>query len=352
MITELKHYTIAQLCDAFTYSALDGKGLYGLSGQLTIQPEYQRNYLYKKNGKGEKEATVIDSVRKGYPLGLLHFNRLDDGRLEVLDGRQRITQPRTLPHEQVQRDEKADCPSNAPRWATRRSNASARPCSSPISAKGQRRRSKEWFQIINIGGIQINEQEKQGAVRSGPFVSAARAEFSNKANANVQKWSAYVQGEPDRQGILRTALECVSRGHIADHMQHPPPRRRHPRAAQPLQRRHRLGRKHVPHRAPRDERPALGRALRPIPPPPPTTPAASRSKSPPSWTTPTSRKSAASTPYILGGCQDTRLLEVRVFDDAVKRSVYAKQTKQAQEKKHLQLSPLRPGPRQQPHAHL
>lgn len=43
--------------------------------------------------------------------------------------------------------------------------------------------------------------------------------------------------------------------------------------------------------------------------------------------------------YVLGGCQDTRLLEVRVFDDAVERSVYAKQTKQAQEK-HVSNCPL------------
>ena len=36
--------------------------------------------------------------------------------------------------------------------------------------------------------------------------------------------------------------------------------------------------------------------------------------------------------YILGGSEDTRLLEIRVFDDATKKSVYAKQTKKAKEK--------------------
>jgi len=34
--------------------------------------------------------------------------------------------------------------------------------------------------------------------------------------------------------------------------------------------------------------------------------------------------------YVLGGCQDPRLLEVRVFDEAVKRAVYAAQTQHAQ----------------------
>ena len=36
--------------------------------------------------------------------------------------------------------------------------------------------------------------------------------------------------------------------------------------------------------------------------------------------------------YILGGSTDTRLLEIRVFDDATKNFVYASQTKKAEAK--------------------
>lgn len=36
--------------------------------------------------------------------------------------------------------------------------------------------------------------------------------------------------------------------------------------------------------------------------------------------------------YILGGSTDTKLLEVRVFDEATKKSVYASQTKEAEAK--------------------
>ena len=46
METNLKKYTVAELCDGFVYNELEEKGLYGLSGRLTIQPEYQHNYLY------------------------------------------------------------------------------------------------------------------------------------------------------------------------------------------------------------------------------------------------------------------------------------------------------------------
>ncbi len=33
--------------------------------------------------------------------------------------------------------------------------------------------------------------------------------------------------------------------------------------------------------------------------------------------------------YILGGCVDTRLLEIRIFEESTKKAVYARQTDQA-----------------------
>ena len=75
--------TIQDICEGFVYNELEGKGLFGLSGKLTIQPEYQRNYIYSD---GKKDVAVIDSILKGYPLGLIYFNKLSDNKLEVLDG--------------------------------------------------------------------------------------------------------------------------------------------------------------------------------------------------------------------------------------------------------------------------
>ena len=34
--------------------------------------------------------------------------------------------------------------------------------------------------------------------------------------------------------------------------------------------------------------------------------------------------------YVLGGCSDTKLLNIRIFDDATKKTVYARQTSEAQ----------------------
>ena len=82
--------TVADICEGFVYNELEGRGLFGLSGKLVIQPEYQRNYIYASDG-GKREVAVIDSILKGYPIGLIYFNKVSGDKFEVLDGQQRIT---------------------------------------------------------------------------------------------------------------------------------------------------------------------------------------------------------------------------------------------------------------------
>ena len=88
MKTTLKKYQVKEICDGFVYNELEAKGLFGLSGKLTIQPEYQRSYIY---ADGKRDVAVITSLLNRYPLGLIYFNKIDDNNLEVLDGQQRIT---------------------------------------------------------------------------------------------------------------------------------------------------------------------------------------------------------------------------------------------------------------------
>ncbi len=69
MRTELKQYTVAEVTKGFFYSDLEAKGLFGLDGTLTIQPEYQRHYIY---GDGKKDVAVKTPTAKagGFPGGL------------------------------------------------------------------------------------------------------------------------------------------------------------------------------------------------------------------------------------------------------------------------------------------
>ncbi len=208
--------TVADICAAFVYNQLEGKGLFGLGGKLTIQPEYQRNYIYAEGG-GKKEAAVIESLLKGYPLGLIYFNKVAKDKFEVLDGQQRITSIGRFVTGKF-----AIMESGNPKYfdsmpADQRSVIQESKLLI-YECEGLEKEIKDWFETINIAGVPLNEQEKLNAIFSGPFVTLAKAEFSNSQNANIQKWSAYIKGSANRQEFLERALDWVSKGDIAGYM--------------------------------------------------------------------------------------------------------------------------------------
>ena len=200
--------TIEEICKGFVYSELEGKGLFGLSGKLVIQPEYQRNYLY---AEAKKEEAVIKSVLKGFPIGLIYFNQVSEGRYELLDGQQRITSlGRFITGKFPLFDENglAHYFDGLPDDKIKKINETRL---TVYICEGEESEIKDWFQTINIAGIPLNPQEIANSVYSGPFVTKAKEEFSNSSNANIQKWSAYIKGRVNRQDFLRTALQWVSK---------------------------------------------------------------------------------------------------------------------------------------------
>lgn len=202
--------TVRDICAGFVYNELEGKGLFGLNGKLTIQPEYQRNYIY---ADGKKDVAVINSVLKGYPLGLIYFNQVGD-RYEVLDGQQRITSlGRFVTHKLAIKDHNGMEQYIDGLNEEDRNKVLDTPLLIYI-CEGSEGEIKEWFQTINIAGVPLNDQEKLNAIYSGPFVTALKEEFSNSQNAHIQKWSAYVTGSANRQDFLERALQWVSKGNV------------------------------------------------------------------------------------------------------------------------------------------
>ena len=206
--TLVTDYTVDDICKGFVYNELEGKGLFGLSGKLVIQPEYQRNYLYTE---GNKDVAVVESLLKGYPLGLIYFVKVSEDKYEVLDGQQRITSfGRFITNKFPVIDS-----TGIPRYfrgldpemqlKIKQTKLTIYEC------EGEEWEIKEWCKTINIAGIPLNSQELSNAIHSGPFVTKAKEVFSNSQNANVQKWSAYIKGDVKRQEYLRTALDWVSK---------------------------------------------------------------------------------------------------------------------------------------------
>jgi len=207
---------VAGICDGFVYNKLEGKGLFGLGGKLTIQPEYQRNYIYADKG-GKKEAAVIESLLKGYPLGLIYFNKVAKDKFEVLDGQQRITSiGRFVTNKFAIMDN--DNPKNFDSLPADQQTKIRDSKLLIYECEGTESEIKQWFETINIAGVPLSDQELLNAIYSGPFVTLAKAEFSNSQNANIQKWSAYVKGSANRQEFLERALDWVSKGDIDGYM--------------------------------------------------------------------------------------------------------------------------------------
>ena len=326
MITTLRtDITVKDICDGFVYNELEGKGLFGLSGRLTIQPEYQRNYIY---ADGKKDVAVIESILNGYPLGLIYFNKTASGDLEVLDGQQRITSfGRFVTDKFAIKDASGMEQYFNGIAADKRAMILTRLLI--YECEGAESEIKEWFKTINIAGVPLNHQELRNAVYSGPFVTSGKAEFSNSQNSNIQKWSAYIAGSINRLEFFECALGWVSRGDIDNYMS----RHRYDRNITELKtyfnsvidwvssvfvdvesemRGLEWGRLYEEYHNT------------------PYSPATVSAEVKRLYSDPYIKSRKGVFEYILGGSVDAKLLDVRVFDEAIKKTVYLAQTAKAQ----------------------
>ena len=327
LITDI---TIKDVCDGFVYNELEGKGLFGLSGRLTIQPEYQRNYIYASDG-GKKEIAVIDSILKGYPIGLIYFNKVSDDKLEVLDGQQRITSIGRFVKDKFAIKDANGLEQYFSGMAQDKKALILDTKLLIYECEGAESEIKEWFKTINIAGIPLNAQELLNAIYSGSFVTLGKEEFSNSQNANIQKWSAYVKGSANRQEFLECALDWVSKGDIDGYMS----RHRKDTNINELKRYFNSvidwvssvftdvesemrglewGRLYEEYHNTSYDPAKVSAAVHRL------------------YEDPYVKNKRGIFEYILGGEKDTKLLEVRVFDEATKKMVYASQTKAAHAK--------------------
>jgi hypothetical protein len=327
--------TVKDICDGFVYNELEGKGLFGLSGKLTIQPEYQRNYIY---ADGKKDVAVIESILKKYPLGLIYFNKVSDDEFEVLDGQQRITSFGRFVKGKFAIKDEDGMEQYFDSFAKDKQALILKTQILIYECEGEESEIKQWFKTINIAGVPLNNQELNNALYSGPFVTLCKAEFSNNQNANIQKWSAYISGSANRQDFLERAFDWVSKDTIDNYMS----LHRYDTNITELKNYFnsvidwvsgvfidvesemkglewgRLYEKY--HNKPYSPQKVSEEAKK-------------------LYGDPYVKNRKGIFEYILGGSVDTKLIDVRVFDEATKKSVYSNQTVEA-EKKSVSNCPL------------
>ena len=329
MNTELRtDITVEDICKGFHYNELEGKGLYGLSGKLTIQPEYQRNYIY---ADGKKDVAVIDSVLKGYPIGLIYFNKVGDDKFEVLDGQQRITSLGRFVEGVLSIIDESGIPQDINSIAADKREKILKTRLLIYICEGTESEIKEWFRTINIAGVPLKPQELLNAVFSGPFVTKAKEEFSNSQNAHIQMWSHFINGTANRQDFLERALDWVSKGNISDYM------KQHRRDGNITELKTYfnavLGWVNSVFPTPYDKMKGLewGRLYETYH-KQPYDPQKVDERVAELLDDPQVENNSGVFEYVLGGEQDTKLLNVRVFDEKIKRQVYRLQTDDAEMK--------------------
>ncbi|HTK03838.1 MAG TPA: DUF262 domain-containing protein [Alphaproteobacteria bacterium] len=328
MNTTLKtDITVKDICEGFEYNELEGKGLFGLSGKLTIQPEYQRNYIYASDG-GKREMAVIESILKSYPIGLIYFNKVSENNLEVLDGQQRITSIGRFVTDKFAIKDENGMEQYFSGMAKDKKIKILETKLLIYECEGTESQIKEWFKTINIAGVPLNQQEINNAVYSGPFVTLGKEEFSNSQNSNIQKWSAYISGSPNRQEFLERAFDWVSKGNIGGYMSS----HRNDKNIIEIKnyfntvidwvssvftdvesemRGLEWGRLYEQYHEQTYDTAKVSAQVQKL------------------YGDPYVKNRKGIFEFILGGSTDTKLLEVRVFDEATKKAVYSNQTEKA-----------------------
>lgn len=329
MITTFRNdLKVKDICDGFVYNEYEGKGLFGWSGRLTIQPEYQRNYIY---ADGKRDVAVIDSLLKGYPLGLLYFVKTGEDTYEILDGQQRVTSFGRYVTGKFAIMDQNDIPNYFSGLSEDKQEKILNSNLTIYICEGEESEIKEWFKTINIVGVPLNEQELLNSIYSGKFVTLAREEFSNSHNANIQKWSAYIKGDVNRQDFLSTALKWVSKDNIEEYMS---AHRRDDNInelktyfntvidwissvfldVKPDMKGLDWGRLYETYHKNSYNPQEVSKKLNEL------------------YNDIFVKDTKGICEYILGGCTDTKLLNIRMFDDDVKRKRYSIQTQEAKAK--------------------
>lgn len=214
MNIELHDITVRDLVEDYEDNAEQGVRAYG--GKLDVRPPYQREFVY-----GEKQrAAVIDTLRKGFPLNVMYWAVREDDTYEIIDGQQRtISICQFVDGEfafegryfhNLQKDEQEQVLNYA---------LTVYLCSGDDSEK------LDWFETINIAGMELSKQELRNAVYSGSWVTDAKRYFSKTNCPAINLGADYVDKKPLRQELLELVIKWVNDDKVEDYMarnQHTP----------------------------------------------------------------------------------------------------------------------------------
>lgn len=210
MEVTLKNITVRELVK--NYQDNEENGVVGYGGELDIRPSFQREFVY--NDKQQK--AVIDTISKGFPLNIMYWAVRDNNEekpFEIIDGQQRTLSIckyinsefsfKDLYFHNLEEDEKEKILDY---------ELTIYVCEGTDSEK------LEWFKTINIAGEELTDQELRNAVYHGSWVTDAKRYFSKTGCPAYQVGAKYLNGSAIRQDYLETVIKWKSNNNIIGYM--------------------------------------------------------------------------------------------------------------------------------------
>jgi hypothetical protein len=210
MKIDLHRLRIREVLRDFSDNAEEGVTAYG--GQLNIRPKYQREFVYKD----KQRNAVIETIKKDFPLNVMYWMKRDDGGYEVLDGQQRTIS--------VGQYLNGDYSINEMFFHNLTKTEQEQILDYELMiyfCEGTDQERLDWFQIINIAGEKLTDQEIRNAVYTGTWLSDAKLKFSKRQCAAyllANDGGKLVSGDPNRQEYLETVLRWINNGNVREYM--------------------------------------------------------------------------------------------------------------------------------------
>lgn len=207
MKIKLREIPIRELFDG--YKNNDEEGVIGYGGRLNIRPKYQREFIYKD----AQQQAVIKTVRRNFPLNTMYWVKNESGDYEVLDGQQRILS--------ICRYLNGNFSINYQFFHNLEKSEQEQILNYRLMVyfcEGTDKERLDWFNVINIAGEKLTDQEIRNAVYTGEWLTDAKRYFSKTQCVAYQMAKDYLKGIPIRQDYLETAIKWISNNQIENYM--------------------------------------------------------------------------------------------------------------------------------------
>ncbi len=218
MKIELKPVTVREIIE--NYNDNSEEGVIGFGGKLNIRPAYQREFVYKDQQRNE----VIKTVMRGYPstefpLNVMYWAKTDGDYYELIDGQQR-----TISLCQYANNEFSilidDIPQNFDNLSQEKKDYFLNYKLQVYVCTGTPDDRLEWFSVINIAGEPLTPQELLNANFTGSWLSSAKRYFmkSNSAAYGLANKYVEIEANQSRGKGLETAIKWISNDNVKQYM--------------------------------------------------------------------------------------------------------------------------------------